>query len=204
MNDLSPTTRALLDAARSGLGPDRSAVARMRSGVATKVAGSAAASALAFKIGLACILAAAGVTAAVHYTRSSPTHVIESPPVSPVESSPVVHIAAPPVAHVLAAPALAPSVVPPPASRADLSREVALIDSASAALAKGTPLAAIETIKQYAAETHGAGQLAEEAAAIETEATCAAKLSDAGTKLAAFDTRYPRSSQRARLVTACK
>ncbi|HEY4056636.1 MAG TPA: hypothetical protein VGM39_08505 [Kofleriaceae bacterium] len=192
MNDLSPTTRALLHAARGGLGPDAATVARMRAGVATKVAGSAAVSALAVKIGLACVIATAGVTAAVHYTRWS-THV----------SVPVEHVARVVTSPSVAAPSLTPPAAPA-ASGIDLSREVALIDGASASLASGRPLAALDTLHTYAVETHGAGQLAEEAAAVEIEATCAAKLPEAATKLAAFDTRFPHSTQRARLTTACQ
>jgi hypothetical protein len=167
----------------------------MRSGVATKVAGSAAASALAIKIGLACVIATAGITGAVHYTRSSSPRAHTNAPVA------MPRVTAAAVAPHVASPTVTPSVAP---AGIELSREVALIDSASASLAQGTPLAALTTMKQYAAEARGTGQLAEEAAAIEVEATCAAKLPDAGAKIAHFDVLYPHSSQRARLTTACK
>ncbi len=88
------------------------------------------------------------------------------------------------------------------AHRADLAREVALVDRAMAALRRGDPRGALAAVRMHAAETAGGGQLAEDAAAIEIEALCAARL-PVTAKVATFDARWPRSSQRHRLTTAC-
>ena len=86
----------------------------------------------------------------------------------------------------------------------DLDREVALIDRATTALASGDPRRAITTIRLYVTETAGRGQLAEEAAAIDVEATCTARLPSATRKLAAFVAAFPQSSQVARLTEGCR
>lgn len=89
---------------------------------------------------------------------------------------------------------------PEPAS---LAREVELIDQAMIALRRGNPADALTSIRAHSLETRGAGQLAEEAAAIEVEALCRLGRPEAATKLAAFDERFPRSAQRARLTQSC-
>ena len=99
----------------------------------------------------------------------------------------------------------APGAVPAtgPAAGISLGREVELIDRAMAALRRGDPGAALRGMQDYAREAGGGGQLAEDAAAIEVEALC--KLGDpaAADRRARFDTRFPRSAQRARLAAAC-
>jgi hypothetical protein len=96
-----------------------------------------------------------------------------------------------------------PGPPPPSPRRADLAREVELVDQAMAALRRGEPKAALAAVRVHRAETAGAGQLAEDAAAIEIEALC--RLHDPGTgaKLAAFDAKWPESAQRSRLTARC-
>ncbi|HWU87301.1 MAG TPA: hypothetical protein VN253_08500, partial [Kofleriaceae bacterium] len=86
---------------------------------------------------------------------------------------------------------------------ADLAREVELVDRAMAALHRGDPSGALAAVHAHGVETAGAGQLAEDAAAIEIEALCRLHDPSVGAKLAAFDARWPESAQRARLPTRC-
>ena len=216
MTDLSPETRALLDAARGGLGPDAATVQRMRAGIATKVGGGLLAGSLAAKLGFAALLTAAVVGVFVHEMREDVTAPqLPDMPAPPAPPAPVAGavvaetVPAPPV--VAAEPDLSHIEIETPRRvwrrdvvHADLDREVALIDRASAALASGDTLRAITTIHLYVTETAGRGQLAEEAAAIEVEAMCTADMPAAPKKLAAFRAAFPRSTQAARLITACQ
>lgn len=86
---------------------------------------------------------------------------------------------------------------------ASLGREVELIDSAMAAIRRHDPTAALQTLATFERETLGQAQLAEDAAAIELEARCALR-EDVNAKIAAFDTKWPRSAQRARISAACR
>jgi hypothetical protein len=86
---------------------------------------------------------------------------------------------------------------------ASLGREVELIDNAMASLRSGSPSRALATLVTFDRETLGHAQLAEDAAAIELEARCALR-EDVSAKLAAFDTKWPRSAQRARISAACR
>jgi hypothetical protein len=199
---LSPSARALLDAARPDIAPDAAAVRRMRAGVAAKVGGGLLAGSLAAKIGLAAVLATASIGAIVYATRSD----------APAPRSPATPIAtAPPARHDAVspsqpqAPALVTLEAPAPSAQPaiELSREVELVDTAMAALAADDAKQALAIIATYAKETRGTGQLAEDAAAVEVEATCALDGSAAHRALAAFDARYPHSAQRARVTTAC-
>jgi hypothetical protein len=73
------------------------------------------------------------------------------------------------------------------------------------ALQRGDFSAALAAVREHAVETARHGQLAEDAAAIEIEALC--RRGDralARAKRVAFDRRWPRSAQRARLATACR
>jgi hypothetical protein len=90
------------------------------------------------------------------------------------------------------------------APRADLAREVELVDLAMAALHRGEPRVALTAVQRHAAETAGRGQLAEDAAAIEIEALCQLHDPISTTKLEAFDARFPRSAQRGRLSNQCR
>lgn len=218
--ELSPSARALLDAAREGMSPDAAAIARVR-GKVSAAAGGAAASALAIKLGLAGVLAAATIGALVH--RSQPDAAAMTPHIAPPTASAEV---APAVRVHEIAPA-APASEPAPiemaaapmrraepsltvsrdaAEPADLGREVELIDRAMKALAGNDPARALATIKLHVAETRGRGQLAEDAAAIEIEALCRLHTSapTITAKLEAFDARFPRSAQRSRLSTHCQ
>lgn len=100
-----------------------------------------------------------------------------------------------------AAPGAAPAAGPVGIS---LGREVELIDQAMAALRRGDPGAALRGMHAYAREAGGGGQLAEDAAAIEVEALCTLGDPAAGDRQAAFDARFPRSAQRARLAAMCR
>ncbi len=84
-----------------------------------------------------------------------------------------------------------------------LAREVVLVDDATAALDRGQPSNALAALAIYARETSGRGQLAEDAAAIELEATCMLH-QPYDDKLADFDRRWPGSSERARVARQCQ
>jgi hypothetical protein len=102
------------------------------------------------------------------------------------------------------APQIAVDQPAPAPKRATLARETELVDLATRAM-RDSDLAALHaTIELYESETGGAGQLAEDIAAIEIEALCRANDPSATTRLAAFDARWPRAGQRHRLTAACK
>ena len=133
---------------------------------------------------------------------------IETPqrPVARIAPAAAPHRAPNPAA---AAPRAAPPAGSNPAAAAPstgiaLGREVELIDLAMTALRRGDSPGALRVVRAYTAEAAGAGQLGQDAAAIEIEALC--KLADpaARDKLAAFDVRFPRSAQRPRLAAACR
>ncbi len=280
-DELSPSTRALLDAARLGLGPSPDAIARMRANVTLAVAGvatiavtapsataatvvaapaapvagvaagsvapvaSAATGLATVKSAIALKLAALGVVAgaAVGGVTTPPpaVTVIDAParvatvparsperagsarpgaraearavppaPTPPVEmpADPVVANAVPPAADELelitleAAPAR-PAVKVARRAPPTLAREVELVDAAVAAVRRGEHASALSTLRRYAAETRGAGQLAEDAAVIEIEALCRLGDPRANARLTAFDARFPSSAQRARLAQVC-
>jgi hypothetical protein len=90
--------------------------------------------------------------------------------------------------------------VPRTIVRANLAREVELIDLAMSALRRRDTAQALAAIHTHATETAGAGQLAEDAAAIEIEALCRLRDETVTAKLATFDARFPRSAQRSRLT----
>jgi hypothetical protein len=87
--------------------------------------------------------------------------------------------------------------------RATLKREIELVDDAMQALHRRDFAGALAAIHSYQLETSGAGQLAEDAYAIEVEALCATGDPAAPVKLATFLERWPRSAQRPRLGAAC-
>ncbi|MGN6104351.1 MAG: hypothetical protein ACTHU0_04545 [Kofleriaceae bacterium] len=262
--ELSPEARALLDAAREGLGPDPAAVRRMREKIELSVAtgGAATASALAAKLGIGFVVAAIAVGAVVYRESGSapvhePARVVAAEPAAPVvpaeprvepsagaraveppsaapdadedeveiEMAPVVvperreparsGRKPPEVAPRRAAPAEtgagqpasdAPPMIAltlPAPRRADLAREVALVDRAMSSLRGGDPAGALDAVRLHARETAGDGQLAEDAAAIEIEALCRLHDASARDKLAAFDARWPASAQRTRITRRC-
>jgi len=180
------------------------------------VAASGAASVLALKFGIAGVLAVLAVGAVVQRVRGTETamtpHVVTVAPSEPASTPTASFEATPPITG----PSEAIEMAPAPMRRApvavvetteepdDLAREVALIDRAMAALRKGDAARALATIKLHAAETAGAGQLAEDAAAIEIEALCRLHSPSVAAKLDAFDARYPHSAQRSRLTTRCQ
>ncbi|MEP6864894.1 MAG: hypothetical protein ABJE66_30020 [Deltaproteobacteria bacterium] len=83
-----------------------------------------------------------------------------------------------------------------------LAREVELVDTAMASLRADDPANALATLVVYERETAGHGQLAEDAAALEIEARCRGNTAFTD-QLKVFDETWPRSVQRARIVTAC-
>lgn len=225
---LGDQARALLDAARGASGPDAAALARMKAGVASKVAagaGGAGGAALGMKLGIVAALAGAVIVGAfaLRSWRANEERAVaidaSIPMPSPVEvvSAPAVAAAAPDVSLTVAEPAepvrapagsaRAPERPPPTEKperrRADLTREVELIDLAMAALRRGDAKAALAAVRTHALETNGAGQLAEDAAAIAIEAHCQGGTGDHVALLSAFDRKWPRSSQRARIAAAC-
>lgn len=219
MSTLSPEARALLDAAREGLAPDAAALRRVRAKIDAAVAGTSATatSATAAIAKLAIVLGIATVIAAFIATRDT-NHV--SPPALALTSSPThdppvqrAHDDPPPSTAYIemqpAAPATRPPTTSPPRVEAtveptiDLAREVELVDAAMAALKKQDPTAALAHVRLHRAETHGRGQLAEDAAAIEIEALCRLHDRRTAAKLDAFDARWPQSAQRSRLTSTC-
>jgi hypothetical protein len=91
-----------------------------------------------------------------------------------------------------------------PKGKPSLAREVELVDRANAALRAKDFRGALAAVHDHAIETGGTGQLAEDALAIEVEATCGLKDPGARARLAAFDAKYPSSAQHSRLEEACK
>lgn len=203
---LGSAARALLDAARPALGPDAAAVARVRA----KVGAAGAGTALAIKLGLVGVVVAIAVGTSLYSARDRPSEApsIDLPSARSEASPPVVRHAAVAVAEALPiemAPQSAQRARPVVhAEGADLAREVELIDLAMAALRSGDAASALASIRTHARETHGAGQLAEDAAAIEIEALCRLHDPSTAAKLDRFDLDFPRSAQRSRLTTVCK
>lgn len=101
------------------------------------------------------------------------------------------------------APAQTVPEIKPPSGPPTLAREVELVDTAMASLRADDPANALATLVVYERETAGHGQLAEDAAALEIEARCRSSEAPFADQLKAFDERWPRSVQRARIVTAC-
>lgn len=207
MSELSAASRALLDAAREGLAPPPATVERIRAGVDRTIVPGAAAGAATAKLGVTAVIAALLIGGGLYTQRPTTA-------VAPSLQLPAAHVEtaapelAPVTSQVEAAPA-APVAVPgargklalPPAI--DLAREVALIDRAMASLRGGDPHGALAAIRVHALETRGAGQLAEDAAAIEIEALCSLHDPRVAARLDAFDERFPRSAQRSRLTSSC-
>lgn len=204
---LGSAARALLDAAREGLGPDAAAVSRVRAKVG---ASAGAATAIAIKLGLVGVVVALAIGAGLYASRD---HAAETPAIDlPSARSEV----SPPVVRRSAAAVAEPTPIemaPQSAQRArpmlhvegvDLAREVELIDLAMAALKSGDAAGALATVHMHARETRGAGQLAEDAAAIEVEALCRLHDPSVAAKLDSFDASFPRSAQRSRLTTVCR
>ena len=215
---LSPAARALLDAARDGMAPEAAAIARMKAKVAS-TAGAAATTTIAIKLGLVALVATLAAGAAIYGNRArsvTPPR-IELPATQVEAVAPVAQIRADKTAIEMASDTMtrpkatatvvasrASHVVPTaPQARADLAREVELVDLAMAALRRGDTTSALAAIRMHGAETRGAGQLAEDAAAIEIEALCRNHDPSVATKLDAFDARFPRSAQRSRLSATC-
>jgi hypothetical protein len=214
---MTPTTRALIAAARAGLDPDPAAAARVRAklnlalGAAAPGAAPAATGGLALK--LAAVVAVAGAVAVIaipqHRARATavPAPSVEDPVlvdppsarVTAAASEAAVPVSAP--AH-RARPVITRAEPPVPTADVDLAREVELIDRAMAALRAGHADDALAAIAIYHRETADRGQLTEDATAIDIEASCTLHL-DVSAKLAAFDHLWPSSAQRSRLTTAC-
>jgi hypothetical protein len=220
MTELSPTARALLDAARDGLGPDAETIRRMRHGIDAGVAAGAAGTALAVKLAVVAVVAAIVAGGLVYRGRdrdqlASPR--LELPALTTERAMPAPHETAPAAppepSHVEMAPMPARTSTPAPAApaspaaaaprRATLAREVELVDQAMAALYRGDAQGALAAMRVHAAETAGTGQLAEDAAAIDIEARCRLHDPTTAARLDAFDRRWPRSAQRSRLTTSC-
>lgn len=209
---LGSAARALLDAAREGLAPDAAAAARVKAKVGA-AAGAGAGIGIAIKLGLLSVVAIVAVGGAFYVSRSRsvetpaialPAGGSESPPPS-VRPTVVMNPPAEPSTIEMAPQSAARArPVVQPAAGIDLAREVQYIDLAMAALKSDDIGAALKTIKEYERETGGAGQLAEDGAAIKVEALCRLASPAAAGNLAAFDERFPRSAQRTRLTTVCK
>jgi hypothetical protein len=210
---LGSAARALLDAARDGLAPDAAAAARVKAKATAAAATGAAGAGVAIKLFLMGVVAVVAVGGAVYVSRSRspetpsialPAGGSESPPPQVRGSAPTATVAADPAPIEMAPQSAARPHVAVAATGADLAREVELIDMAMAALKRGDANAALDAIHTHARETRGAGQLAEDAAAIEVEALCRLHDPTTAEKLETFDAHFPRSAQRSRLGTVCK
>jgi hypothetical protein len=221
MTDLS---RSLLAAARDGLTPDAEVAARVRARVASAVAPAAATSstAAAGSSGALLKLAALAFVAGVITTG----FVIDRGPRANAPSLSLLTRDTDEPAAAIAPTASRESATPRAGHRittattyaigtssatalnderepASLGREVELIDNAMGALRNHDPASALQTLTTFEHETLGHAQLAEDAAAIELEARCALR-EDVTARLAAFDTKWPSSAQRARISAACR
>jgi hypothetical protein len=213
---MTPTSRALIAAARAGLEPDAAASARIRAKLDARLAAPAAAAGVSLKLlatlafvgGIATFGAlslpasarptAATVPAFVEATPLDvPVHVVAASPDAP---APQASTATTKAIHAREAVHARAAVTP--AGEVSLAREVELIDRSMSALRAGHPADALAAIARYHHETADRGQLLEDASAIDIEARCALHL-DASAKLAAFDRAWPSSAQRSRLTTAC-
>jgi hypothetical protein len=209
MTDLS---RNLLTAAREGMTPSAEVMARVRAKVAASAAGAAtgsvvaipakAATGLAAKLAIGVLLVSAIAATVVLATRtSSPGAISISGRGSDVEMAAPIHTMA--GAHEQATPAAAAEPARPArAAEISLSREVALIDSAMQLVRGGDYPGALAVIATFDRESHGRGQMAEDAAAIDIEARCRLHES-VGDRLARFDRAWPSSAQRSRLQSLC-
>ena len=199
---MTPTSRALIAAARAGLDPDPSAAARVRAKLDARLAAPAAgAASISLKL-LATIAVVGGIATfgALSGTSAQPTAatapaLVENTPVD----TPVHVIAASPESP---APPAHPHLAAAGPVEISLAREVELIDRAMSSLRAGHADDALTAIALYHRETADRGQLLEDASAIDIEASCTLHL-DVSTKLAAFDRAWPSSAQRSRLTTAC-
>lgn len=220
---MSPTARALLDAARDGLAPDASALRRVRGKIDSAVVGGAAGTAVAAKLTIVSMIALVVAGALVLRDREDATapaltfgasvqveaheqRVYEAPPPPSVEHLEHIEMPAQRASRVAKLPPPVVVEVPPviaePAN-IDLAREVELVDAAMASLRGGDATAALASVRLHRAETNNRGQLAEDAAAIEIEALCRLRDRRVVAKLEAFDARWPESAQRSRLTTHC-
>ena len=144
-------------------------------------------------------------------TPATPDHAIDLDDIT-LETAPPTRTARPPspsapAVAVAPGPAEPPAepVAPaePPAPADSLTRELAWLRAARAALRAGTPDAALIALASYQRE-FTAGQLAEEAAALAVEAACAAGRGDVEARRAAFMRQWPTSTARARVERACR
>ena len=212
-SELSPSTRALLDAARGG-GPDAAAISRMRGKIDVAVAGAPAVatattkgSLIAGKLGLVALAVIVATGALLISTRSrSSVDTVAGPALDPIsiskrgvrEAAPA---AAPEIEIEMPATHRTPAVRP---KAIELAREVELVDSALTALRRGEARAALAAVRVYTAEAGTRGQLAEDAAAIEVEALCTLHEPTAAVRFSAFEARWPASAQYAKLARACR
>jgi hypothetical protein len=221
MTELSPTSRALLDAARDGLSPDAAALRRVRGKVDAAVGGAVAGgSAMIAKLAIvsafALLVAGAVVLRGEDDDQLAPALTFGASVSAPAVENHRVHEAPPPAATHIEMPAQRasrpvifveetppPPVVAPVPRGIDLAREVELVDAAMASLRTGDAKAALASVRLHRAETNGRGQLAEDAAAIEIESLCKLHDRNVVAKLEAFDARWPESAQRSRLSTNC-
>lgn len=207
-DQLGPAARALLDAAREGMTPDPAAIARVRAKVGASVATGGLAGIVSSKLAALAVVAtiAGGV---VYATRAEPSGDPIALALAPALEREAPRVTNPGAAILDVAPPSAVIEMPPDrvavrrAPRIELGREVALVDTAMAALRRGDARGALAAVRTHALETAGAGQLAEDAAAIELEALCLLGDAAVPARLTAFDTRWPDSAQRVRITRAC-
>jgi hypothetical protein len=208
-NGLSPSARALLDAARAGMSPSPGAIARMRANVIATASVGTVSGAIGIKLVVLGVVGVAAIGALLARDSDAPTKPVAIDLSAPGLSPPATTVAAVDIAVAPLESTPSPAAVPPIARprrierTISLPREVELIDRAMTALRRDDASSALVAIGIYMVETRGAGQLAEDAAAYEIQALCRLGDPRVDQKLAAFDRRFPLSANRSRLDALC-
>ena len=196
MDDLSAEAKQIVDSGRMAMVPPEVVRLRVREAVAARVAGApavagAAAGGSAVKLvvlsGLAIVLAVAGAAVVARQTKAGPSD-------QPLVAKPVAPAAAPgsvegsrPIIRELVAPPPDPSPVSPrrrPKTTATpgLAEELALLETARAALHAGETGAALAALDRHRRDVREP-QLEREALVLRAEALCAAGDARAGEKI---------------------
>ncbi len=229
MSDLSPRTRALLDAARAGFSPSPGDAGRLHPKVMAAIARKGALSSL-LVVGALLAAFAAGLTTRLVTRESAP-----APAPAPALALAPAPAPAPALAPAFPAPTPTPTPItvpppppfhpstPPPRTRiatptphpnpphsgerepeADLlAREIALVRQATQASRAGDGATALAATEQHARDFPN-GQLAEEAHVLRIEALCQLdRPAAAAAARRAFLSRWPRSAQRDRANRPC-
>ena len=195
MDDLSAEAKQIVDSGRMAMAPPELVRLRVQEAIAGRVAGGpavvAAAGGSAVKLvvvsGLAIVLAVAGAAAVARQTAASPS---DQPPVAkpvaPASAPGSIEGPAPIVRELAPPPPDLPPVSSPPrrqkTTTPGLAEELALLETARAALRAGEPDAAMAALDRHRREIRGP-QLEREALLLRAEAVCAAGDARAGEEI---------------------